>query len=64
MKVEINECPKCNEIGSPHKKMVRNNYGKEYEYLYFAHFVKRDGNKTKIRWCYIENLNKKEQEDN
>jgi hypothetical protein len=49
------ECPKCKKPGSLHLKTVFNKQGKQYHYLYVAHYVGLSNRTRKIRWHYIGN---------
>lgn len=48
-------CPRCGEQGSIQTKTVRNNYGKEYQYRYVAHYSydPSKAKSTRIRWHYV-----------
>lgn len=47
-------CPRCGKLGSGlHKKWVLNESGRKYyPYYWFAHSVKKKGEKA-LDWCYI-----------
>ncbi|MEM3048545.1 MAG: nucleotidyltransferase domain-containing protein [Candidatus Bathyarchaeia archaeon] len=43
-----NICPRCGRKGSPQIKKIKNRSGKNYPYLYYAHY--KSG---RLEWCYI-----------
>ncbi|MEM4251770.1 MAG: nucleotidyltransferase domain-containing protein [Candidatus Bathyarchaeia archaeon] len=43
-----NICPRCGMKGSPQIKNIKNPSGKNYPYLYYAHY--KNG---RVEWCYI-----------